>query len=250
MKLLLLPVLLVLCVLSFAEDAPLNTLTAAEQSAGWTLLFDGKDASKWWHGYKKDALPEQWVAEDGALVLKKKGGGNIVTNAEFESFELSIDWKISEGGNSGILFKVQETEPQPWYTGPEAQIQDNAKGHDAQKAGWMYQLYAAEVDTTKPVGEWNHFVLKCQKTPAGTFQCEHWMNGTKYVQYEIGSADWNEKVAKSKFASHAGFAKSAKGRICLQDHGSEVAFRNIKVRELPTLAKEEDYRVKRRILPS
>jgi hypothetical protein len=218
----------------FAEDAPLNTLTDAEKAAGWKLLFDGKDAAQWWRGYKKETLPEKWVVEDGALVRKgDKGAGDIITKDEFESFELSIDWKISEGGNSGIMFKVLETDGPPWATGPEAQIQDNNRGHDPQKAGWMYALYPASVDTTKPVGEWNHFVLKCEKTPTGTYKCVHTMNGTKYVEYEIGSADWNERVAKTKFASKPGFAKAAKGHICLQDHGNEVAFRNIKIRVLP-----------------
>ena len=181
MKRLLLPVLLTLtCAPLFAEEAAPNTLTAAEKAAGWKLLFDGKDASQWWRGYKKDKLPEKWVAKDGALV--REGGGDIITKDQFESFEFSIDWKISEGGNSGIMFKVQETDGPPYNTGPEAQIQDNVKGHDPQKAGWMYQLYPASVDTTKPVGEWNTFVLKCQKTPAGTFKCEHWMNGAKYCR--------------------------------------------------------------------
>ena len=231
MKRLLLSLLLLLTGAAFAEDAALNTLTDAEKSAGWKLLFDGKDASAWWRGYKKDKLPDQWVAEDGALV--RKGGGDIITKDQYESFEFSIDWKISEGGNSGIMFKVLETEGAPPSTGPEAQIQDNVKGHDPQKAGWMYQLYAASVDTTKPAGEWNHFVLKCQKTAAGTYRCEHTMNGAKYVEYEIGSDDWNQRVAKSKFGKFPDFAKAAKGRICLQDHGNEVAFRNIKIRELP-----------------
>jgi len=214
-----------------AEDAAPNTLTDAEKKAGWKLLFDGKDASAQWRGYKMDKLPDGWKAEDGALV--RHGGPDIVTKDEFESFELAIDWKIGKGGNSGIMFKVKETDEPPYVTGPEAQVQDNVAGHDPQKAGWMYALYPASVDTTKPVGEWNHFVLKCEKTPAGTYKCEHWMNGTKYVEYEIGSADWNEKVAKSKFGKMAGFAKSAKGHICLQDHGDEVAFRNIKIRVLP-----------------
>ena len=230
MKRLLLSLLLVVSGVAFAEDAAPNTLTDAEKTAGWKLLFDGKDASASWRGYKKDKLPEKWVAEDGALV--RKGGGDIVTKDQYESFEFSIDWKISEGGNSGVMFKVQETDGPPYLTGPEAQVQDNVKGRDPQKAGWMYALYPASVDTTKPVGEWNRFVLKCQKTPTGTFKCEHWLNGTKYVEYEIGSDDWNEKVAKSKFAKMAGFGKSAKGHICLQDHGNEVAFRNIKIREL------------------
>ncbi len=231
MKSLLIPAL----ALAFTFPAPAaepNTLTAEEKAAGWTLLFDGKDASTHWRGYKKDKLPEAWKVEDGALVLKGKGG-DIITKEQYESFEISLDWKISEGGNSGLMFKVQETDKPPYYTGPEAQIQDNVKGKDPQKAGWMYQLYPASVDTTKPAGEWNTFVLKCQKTSAGTYKCEHTMNGTKYCEYEIGSADWDAQVAKSKFAKWEGFGKAAKGHICLQDHGNEVAFRNIKIRVLP-----------------
>ncbi len=233
MKRLLLPILLALTAAPlFAQDAAPNTLSEAEKAAGWKLLFDGQDASQWWRGYKKDKLSDQWVTEDGALVLKGKGGGDIITKDQFESFEFSVDWKISEGGNSGVMFKVQETDGPPYHTGPEAQIQDNVKGKDPQKAGWMYQLYPASVDTTKPVGEWNTFVLKCQKTPAGTYQCEHTMNGTKYCEYEIGSEEWNEKVAKSKFKAWPGFGKSAQGHLCLQDHGNKVAFRNLKIREL------------------
>lgn len=209
-----------------------NELTDPEKSAGWKLLFDGRDASAHWRGYKKDNISDKWVAKDGALVLTGKGGGDIITKDQFENFEFSIEWKISPGGNSGIMFKVLETAGPPWNTGPEAQIQDNVAGHDPQKAGWMYALYAATVDTTKPAGEWNHFVLKCRKTAAGTYRCEHTMNGAKYVEYEIGSDDWNEKVAKSKFGKFPGFAKAAKGHICLQDHGNEVAFRNIKIRAL------------------
>jgi len=216
----------------FAEDAPPNTLTPAETAGGWKLLFDG-DASAFWRNYKKDTLSDKWMVKDGTLTLMGKGGGDIITKEKVESFEFSVDWKISEGGNSGIMFKVLETDGPPWATGPEAQIQDNVKGHDPQKAGWMYQLYAASVDTTKPVGEWNTFVLKCQKTPTGTYKCEHTMNGTKYVEYEIGSEEWNAKVAKSKFASKPGFGKAGAGHICLQDHGNEVAFRNLKIRVLP-----------------
>jgi hypothetical protein len=231
MKSLLIPALAFACTFPALAAEP-NTLTAEEKAAGWTLLFDGKDASAHWRGYKKDKLPEAWKVEDGALVLKGKGG-DIITKAQYESFEISLDWKISEGGNSGLMFKVQETDKPPYYTGPEAQIQDNVKGKDPQKAGWMYQLYPASVDATKPAGQWNTFVLKCQKTAAGTYKCEHTMNGTKYCEYEIGSADWDAQVAKSKFAKWEGFGKAAKGHICLQDHGNEVAFRNIKIRVLP-----------------
>jgi hypothetical protein len=229
-SLLVFPLVLATAASLFAADA--NTLSDAEKSAGWRLLFDGKDAGQWWRGYKKETLPEGWVVEEGALV-RKTGGGDIITKDQYESFELSFDWKISEGGNSGIMFKVKETDKAPYYTGPEAQIQDNVKGKDPQKAGWMYQLYPATVDTTKPAGEWNQFVLRCEKTPAGTYKCVHTMNGTKYCEYEIGSADWDAKVAKSKFAKWEEFGKAAKGHICLQDHGDVVAFRNIKIRVLP-----------------
>lgn len=216
---------------AFAED--MNVLTKAEADAGWVLLFDGKDASQHFRGYKKEALPEQWVVEDGALA--RKGGGDVITKEKYENFEFSIDWKISEGGNSGIMFKVLEGNGPPYKTGPEAQIIDNVKGKDAQKSGWMYQLYAADKDTTKPAGEWNRFVLKCQKTATGTYKCEHWMNGEKYVEYEIGSDDWKQKVAKSKFATWKEFGTADAGHICLQDHGNPVWFRNIKIRKLDAL---------------
>ena len=118
----LLPALAVLTVGAFAADQ--NTLTPDEQAAGWKLLFDGKDPSANFRGYKKDKLPEGWVAEDGAIV-RKKGGGDIITKDQYESFELAVDWKISKGGNSGIMLKVQETKGPSYETGPEAQVQDN-----------------------------------------------------------------------------------------------------------------------------
>lgn len=211
-----------------------NTLTDAEKADGWKLLFDGKDASEHFRGYKKEALPAAWTVEDGVLSQKGKGG-DVITKEKYESFELSIDWKISQNGNSGIMFKVLETDGPPYMTGPEAQIIDNAGGHDPQKSGWMYGLYPADKDTTKPAGEWNHFVIKCQKTAAGTYKCEHWMNGEKYVEYEIGSDDWKAKVAASKFAKWKGFGTADAGHICLQDHGNAVSFRNIKIRVLEPL---------------
>ena len=228
MKLAYLLPLIALVAPAFAAE---NELTTDEKAAGWQLLFDGKDAAANFRGYKKDKLPDGWVVKDGAIV-REKGGGDIITKEQYESFELSIDWKISPGGNSGVMFKVLETKGPSYQTGPECQVQDNVAGHDPQKAGWMYALYPAKVDATKPAGEWNRFVLKCQKTATGTFKCEHLMNGTPYVSYEIGSEDWKAQVAKSKFAKMEGFGTAAKGHICLQDHGNEVAFRNIKLRVL------------------
>jgi hypothetical protein len=203
-----------------------NTLSEKEKSEGWRLLFDGKNASENWRGYRKEVFPEKWVIEDGALVGQR--GGDIITREQFENFELSIEWKISEGGNSGIMFRVLETEKAPWQTGPEIQILDNVGGKDPNKAGWMYALYPASVDTTKPVGEWNHFRFVTQGG-----KCEHWMNGTKYVEYTIGSEDWNQKVAKSKFGNFPAFAKAPKGHLCLQDHGNLVWYRSMKIRPLP-----------------
>lgn len=220
--------------MAFADTVEPNTLTAAEKTDGWILLFDGKDASEHFRGYKKETLPDSCTVEDGVFLQKGKGG-DVITKEKYESFELSIDWKISESGNSGIMFKVLETDEPPYVTGPEAQILDNVKGRDPQKSGWMYGLYPADKDTTNPAGEWNHFVLKCQKTSTGTYKCEHWMNGEKYVEYEIGSDDWKEKVAKSKFAAWKGFGTADAGFICLQDHGDPVAFRNIKIRVLDPL---------------
>jgi hypothetical protein len=201
-------------------------LSEGERAQGWQLLFNGKDPAPQWRGYRKEGFPEKWVVEDGALMCQR--GGDIITREKFKNFELSIEWKISPGGNSGIMFRVQETEGSPWQTGPEIQVLDNVGGKDPNKAGWMYALYPASVDATKPAGEWNHFRFLTQNG-----KCEHWMNGVKYVEYTIGSDDWNEKVAKSKFGKFPGFGKSDTGHLCLQDHGNAVWYRSIKIRLLP-----------------
>ncbi len=212
----------------FADDkAATNSLSSKEQEEGWELLFNGEDASKWWRNYKKEGIGDKWVAKGGSLTLTGKGGGDIITKEQFGAFEMVLDYKISKGGNSGLMFHVQETEKTPWMTGPEIQIQDNVDGHDPQKAGWLYQFYAADTDATKPAGEWNQ--LRILITPE---KCVHWMNGTKYVEYVKGSDEWNKKYEASKFVKFPKFGKSTSGHICLQDHGNEVSFRNIKIREV------------------
>jgi opacity protein-like surface antigen len=204
-----------------------NTLSSAEKKAGWSLLFDGKDASPHWRNFKKEGISDGWKVENGELNRYKKGAGDIITKKQFDAFELTLDFKISKGGNSGLMFHVTEEESTPWRTGPEIQIQDNVDGHDPQKAGWLYQLYKADIDATKPAGEWN--TLRILITPE---KCVHWMNGKKYVEYVKGSKDWDEKVAASKFSKFAKFGKATKGHICLQDHNNLVSFRNIKIREV------------------
>ena len=210
---------------TFADNAP-NTLTDAEKAAGWSLLFDGTSTDQW-RNYKKDGISDGWVVKDGVLTRAKKGAGDIITKQKFAAFEIVLDYKISAGGNSGLMFRVTEDGDRPWHSGPEIQIQDNKDGHDPQKAGWLYQFYSTEKDATKPAGEWN--TLKVLITPE---RCVHTMNGTKYVEYVIGSDDWNAKLAASKFSKFPGFAAAAEGHICLQDHGNEVSFRNIKIREV------------------
>lgn len=215
-------------------DAGPNELSKAEKMAGWKLLFDGKSAEHF-RNFRKEGLSDGWVIEDGALIRKGKGAGDIITKDEYSSFEIMLDYKISKGGNSGFMFHVTEEENTPWKTGPEIQIQDNVDGHDPQKAGWLYQLYqpptdpatGKTVDATRPAGEWNQ--LHILITPN---QSEINMNGVRYARFKKGNDDWNKRVAASKFAAFKNFGKPEKGHIALQDHGNEVAFRNIKIRDL------------------
>ena len=211
-----------------------NTLTEDEQAAGWKLLFDGKTTNGW-RNYKGKGVKPAWVVEDGALKLTGKGGGDIMTEEQFDSFEFSIDYNITPKGNSGLIYHVIEHPKYGApYIAPEIQIQDNAGG-DPQKAGWLYQLYkpandpatGKPIDATKPPGEWN--TLRIVITPQ---KCEHYMNGVKYVEYVKGSKDWDERVKQSKFVKNEGWGKQTKGHIALQDHGNVVAFRNIKVRPI------------------
>jgi hypothetical protein len=204
-----------------------NTLTDDERAAGWKLLFDGKTTDGW-RNYNRDAITSGWQVEDGALVRAERGAGDIITLDKYGAFELVLEYKISPGGNSGVMFHVLEQKGSPpWHTGPEIQIQDNAGGHDAQKSGWLYQLYPADEDASKPAGEWNE--LRVLISPE---KCATHMNGVKYNEYVKGSADWDQRVAKSKFQKFEGFGKATAGHICLQDHGNRVSFRNIKIRKL------------------
>lgn len=203
-----------------------NRLSSAEKADGWQLLFDGKTKEAW-RTFRKDTVSDGWAVKEGALVRASRGAGTIITKEQFGAFELSLEYRISKGGNSGIMFHATEDENTAWKTGPEIQIQDNKDGHDPQLSGWLYQLYKPDIDATYPAGEWNR--VRFRLTPE---KGELWMNGVKYYEFVKGSADWNERVAESKFAKMKGFGKPTKGHICLQDHGNEVAYRNIKIRPL------------------
>jgi|688.fasta_scaffold09069_3 glucose/arabinose dehydrogenase len=231
--------------LARGESAP-NTLSEAERRGGWRLLFDGRDTSGF-RGYRRESLADGWQVREGALVRAADDAGDIVTREQFSAFEVQLEYRIPKDGNSGLMFLVTEDAPQPWHTGPEVQILDNASVQETQKSGWLYGLYVPKlpdwvrqadkdagrtspetIDATRPAGEWNHLYLRV--APGG---CEVCVNGVVYERFKIGSKDWNERVAKSKFASFANFAKAGRGHLCLQDHGAAVAFRSIKVRELP-----------------
>ena len=203
-----------------------NRLSSAEKADGWQLLFNGKN-KEGWRNYKQETAGEGSKVIDGAIVRSARGAGTIMTVGQYASFELSLEYKISKGGNSGIMFHATEEATTEWQTGPEIQIQDNKDGHDPQLSGWLYQLYKPDIDATYPAGEWNR--VRFRITPE---KGELWMNGVKYYEFVKGSADWNARVAKSKFARMNRFGKPTQGHICLQDHGNEVAYRNIKIRPL------------------
>lgn len=226
---------------SFAQSG-VNQLSDAEKRSGWKLLFDGSSFDGW-RNFKKDAVSDGWQIKDGAITRAGRAG-DIMTKEKFRYFELQLEYKISKGGNSGLMFHVTEEADRPWQTGPEVQIQDNVDGHDPQKAGWLYQLYKPVVprwaripgkdstdDGTRPVGEWNHLYLRIGSENEGSVS-EVCMNGVSYYKFKLGSKQWDARVAKSKFAKFPGFGKAGEGHICLQDHGNEVAFRNIKIRVL------------------
>jgi len=211
-----------------------NTLTKAEQKAGWKLLFDGKSA-KGWHTYNNKTLGQGWKVAGGVLYLDssvKEGRGDIVTDAVYENFELSLEWMIDSCGNSGIMYNVIEDAKYktPWLTGPELQIIDNDCHPDAKhvkhRAGDFYDLIAANKETVK-AHDWNEARIVSNKG-----KMEFWLNGNKSVEVTMHTPEWDALVAGSKFKSMPDFGKATKGHIVLQDHGDKVSFRNIKIREI------------------
>jgi len=207
-----------------------NTLSDAERTAGWRLLFDGTTTAGW-RRYGKPTLSDGWVVKDGALT-RTGAGGDIITTDEFKNFELSIDWNIEPGGNSGIFYRAVEDSDEIYWNAVEIQVLDDAKHPDGQNpvqsAGAAYDLYPAPHGHVNPGGQWNTARLVVNGN-----HVEQWLNGFKMVEYEVGSRDWDSKVAGSKFAPHPRFGRNPQGHIGLQDHGNVVAYRNIKIRVLP-----------------
>ena len=211
-------------------QASRNTLTPAERAAGWRLLFDGKTTTGW-RGWKMDTLPSGWQVVDGALTRVRRAA-DIITTEKFKNFELSLEWKIAPNGNSGIFYRASEDDDAIYWSAPEMQVLDDAGHPDGQSrltaAGSDYGLYPSPAGVVKPARQWNQARLIVNGN-----HVEHWLNGVKAVEYELGSADWEARVKASKFAPHPHYGRNPEGYIGLQEHDYWVAYRNIKIRVLP-----------------
>jgi hypothetical protein len=195
-------------------------------------IFNGKDFSGW-HNYNTTGVSPIWQVDSGAMVLTGAKGGDIVTDAEYENFELEWEWKISANGNSGVFYLVDERKEYavPYLTGVEYQILDN-KGHKdgkllSHQAGADYDIYPAKEDATKPVGEWNSSKIRIVKG-----HVEHHMNGKLLLSYDLWTEKWKSDVAASKFKAMPAYGLAKKGKIGLQDHGDKVWYRNIFITKL------------------
>jgi hypothetical protein len=227
-------VLFLSCAAAATQGADLNTLTDAEKAAGWKLLFDGQDASAW-RAYAHTNFPEgAWVVEDGCL--KNVGGahgGDLVTKEEFTDFDLKFEWRISPGGNSGVKYLVKEGKTGHAGVGFEYQVLDDLKNEDSTNgpnrlAGALYYLIAPNASKRlMPVGEFNRSEIIVRGR-----HVEHWLNGAKIVECELGSAALKEAIAKSKFSKITWFGQKRPTVILLQDHGDTVWFRNLKIKQL------------------
>lgn len=219
-----------------SDTSIVNTLTAAEKQEGWKLLFDGKSLQGW-RSYLNKPF-SSWKVENGALVCASNKQAqakhaDLITDKQYKNFELSIDWKITPKSNSGIMYLVTEQYSESYESGPEYQIIDD-NGYpenlqDFQKSGACYAMYAPFTLAAKPVGEWN-----TAKIIVNNKHVEHWLNGIKVVEYELGSEDWKERKAKDKWKNIAGYGAADKGHIALQDHNGDgnIYFRNIKIKTL------------------
>jgi hypothetical protein len=205
-------------------------LSASERAAGWRLLFDGVSTAGW-RGYGRPDMPSGWAAVDGALT-RTGPAADIITIDKFDNFELALEWNIAPGGNSGIFYRAVEGKDPIYYSAPEMQVLDDERHADGRSpltsAGANYALHPVPRGIVKPAGEWNAARLIVNGN-----HVEHWLNGVKVVDYELGGRDWSQRVANSKFQQWAPYGKSASGHIGLQEHGSWVAFRNIRIRPLP-----------------
>lgn len=207
-----------------------------EESNEWIILFDGSNADAW-RGFKQETMPAGWKVENGLLITSGQGGdlgGDIITREQFEDFRLHVEWKVSEGGNSGIFFGVVEgNNPAVYATGPEYQLIDDIGFEypleEWQKTGANYAMHNADSlkKKTIPAGEWNKSEIEVKDG-----HVTHWLNGEKVVEYELWDDDWKDRVQNCKWKDYPNYGLARKGHLGLQDHGSPIEFRNIKVKDL------------------
>ncbi|QWP77886.1 DUF1080 domain-containing protein [Lysobacter sp. K5869] len=204
---------------------------AAAGRDGFVALFDGR-STQGWHLYgKRGEAVTGWRAAHGALE-RVGAGGDLVSDAGYGDFELRLEWKIARGGNSGVFYRVEETAEPVYYSALEYQVLDDRRHADARNganrlSGALYDLYPPLRNAVKPAGQWN-----AARIVARGPRIEHWLNGVRVAAFEIGSADWSEKLARSKFKDWPNFAAARRGPVALQDHGDAVAYRKIEIRAL------------------
>lgn len=223
-----------------SSDVKKDTTQTASGSDS-SLLFDGKTLTGW-HTYGKDKPGNAWSVDSSAIHLKPadskgyqtQGGGDLVTNDEYENFDLQLDWKIAKNGNSGIIFYINEDTTkykESWNTGLEMQVLDNNGHPDAKiikhRAGDLYDLITSSPETVKPAGEWNHVQITSDNG-----KLEFYLNGQQTLSTTLWDDNWKKLVAGSKFKAMPGFGTFKKGHIALQDHGNEVWYKNISIRKL------------------
>ncbi|HVS64669.1 MAG TPA: DUF1080 domain-containing protein [Thermoanaerobaculia bacterium] len=228
-------ILLLAMVVADGDDKH-NTLTAAEQEAGWILLFDGKTLDAW-RGYKMDEVGAGWRVDGDALHFSPPSEGesgmrsDLVSREQFGDFELSLDWRIEQGGNSGVMYRVTEDAEKTYHTGPEIQILDDDAhrdgGNPKTSCGANYALHAPSKPMARPVGDWNSLRIRVEGD-----RVQHWLNGEQVVDYRLWDDEWKALVADSKFAQWPGYGMSKRGHVVLQDHGNPVWFRNLRIRRL------------------
>jgi hypothetical protein len=217
------------------STAPANSLAEKEKSAGWQLLFDGSTFTNW-HGYNMDSIPGCWIIEDNAITMTTEGRGesqDILTDKEYTKFALSAEFKLTKGANSGIIFQVSEDTMYhyPYVTGPEYQVIDHKNWPDPlenwQTCGANYAMYPPLSDPSRPLGEWNHACIVVDGNHVTQF-----LNGVKVVEYEKYSEEWKKLRASGKWVDYPDYGKFDTGHIDLQNHGTKVWYRNIKIKEL------------------
>lgn len=221
-----------------AQEPVHNRLTPEEAAAGWRLLFDGGTLAGW-RGYRMENVPPGWSVADGTLAFtpvprdaaqQRAPAADLITMDTFADFDLSLEWRVGSGGNSGVFFRVAETQQAPYWSGPEMQILDDAGHPDGRNpktsAGANYGLHAPAEDVARPAGEWNQARIVVRGP-----RVEHWLNGVRIVSYELWSDDWRRLVGASKFGKWPDYGMAPSGHVGLQDHGDPVWFRNVKIRE-------------------